>query len=78
MKSADEIRQWLIEDIASRSGLPKSEIMASADLSEYALDSSESVELALALEQWLGIEVDMALLWECQSIDDIIVTLTSR
>lgn len=76
MKSADEIREWLIGDIASRSGLPKDNILPSANLSEYALDSSESVELALELEEWLAIEVDMSLLWECESIDQIVATLT--
>ncbi|MGA0602805.1 phosphopantetheine-binding protein [Caulobacter sp. KR2-114] len=70
-RSEEDIRAWLIQDVARRAQVPAESVKSGEDLSSYALDSSEFVELALELELWLEAEYDMALLWDEHTIDGI-------
>lgn len=77
MKNQHEIREWLQGELAMRLAVPVASIDPDENLDSYSLDSSEAVELTLALEGWLEIELDPALLWERQTVNEIVRAVTS-
>ncbi len=69
--SEADLRAWLIDRVATAVGLNQADVDPGRDLVEYAIDSSEAVELTMALEAWAGVELDLALLWEHHTIDAV-------
>ncbi|WP_081893508.1 acyl carrier protein [Actinoalloteichus caeruleus] len=59
----DTIREWLVTQVAARTGVPTSEVDVDQFLDEFQLDSTEALVLAGELENWLGVEVSPTALW---------------
>ncbi|WP_016700041.1 acyl carrier protein [Actinoalloteichus spitiensis] len=61
--SAEEIREWLVTNVAARTGVAAAEVDVDQFLDEFQLDSTEALVLAGELENWLGVEVSPTALW---------------
>jgi acyl carrier protein len=53
-RTAEEIRQWLIERVSTLTGVPKNEVDPTAPLTRYGLDSVALISLTADFEKWLG------------------------
>jgi myxalamid-type polyketide synthase MxaE and MxaD len=52
--TADEAERWLIQRIATRTGLTPVQVHVTTSFLEFGLGSLDAVEIAAELEQWLG------------------------
>ena len=66
--TADEITEWSRDHIAQTLSRPRERIDPDAKLSRQGLDSATSVELMIALEEWLDIELTPELAMEHQTL----------
>jgi len=64
----DSIVEWLRGEIAGHLSIEVSQLDPDSDLALYSLDSSDAVETAIALGQWLKLDIDPSLMWEHQTI----------
>ncbi|MEY9926808.1 acyl carrier protein [Catenulispora sp. GP43] len=62
--TADEIRVWLTERIAFYVDTPVERIDPEAKLAELGLDSIYVLTMCGDIEDWLGIVVDTAMVWD--------------
>lgn len=62
---------WCSDYIAKTLGFPVSQIQPSDALDAFGLDSAITTALALDLENWLGVEVPLAILFEQRTLADI-------
>lgn len=62
-KTAQEAQEWLVDKIAHRLGVAKSEVSPEQYFDEFDLDSTEALILAGELEGWLGFEIGTTALW---------------
>lgn len=53
-RTEDEIRQWIVEKLASRLGVPTERIILDESLVAHGVDSMQFVVLVGELEDWLG------------------------
>lgn len=68
----------LQEQIARAVGLPTSQVLPERPLTGYGLDSLQSIELAAAVEQTLGIPVPMTLLLQETTLTDLAAQLLTH
>lgn len=61
--TAREAQDWLIEKIARRMGVASGEISPEVYFDELHLDSTEALNLAGEMENWLGFELSTTTLW---------------
>ena len=66
-RTEDEIRDWLVGQLSSR--LAVDSIDVRRPFSEYGLDSTEAVSLALTMETWLGRPVPPTLVWDYPTVE---------
>jgi acyl carrier protein len=66
--TADEITDWSRDHIAQTLSRPRERIDPDAKLSRHGLDSATSVQLMIALEEWLDIELAPELAMEHQTL----------
>ena len=62
-----EIRDWLVAQLSSRLAIDSIDI--GRPFSEYGLDSTEAVALALTMETWLGLPVPPTLVWDYPTVE---------
>jgi acyl carrier protein len=67
--SAIELRDWLIDEVATLLGRPAESIDHAAPFGDDGLDSVSGLTLAAAIEDHLGVEVDPTIVWDHPSID---------
>lgn len=73
---ADEIGRWILVLIAVMIGDPVESLDASAPLSDYDFDSIDAVNMALDLEEKIGLQVHPELFLDgALSVDDIAARL---
>ena len=70
-KDAGEIRAWLIDALARLLDVSASELDPACSFFDYGLDSSAAIGVTDLLGQWLGREVDPALLYDYPTIDEL-------
>lgn len=75
---AHEVEEWLSEKVASRLGVPASEINREQFFDEFGLDSTEALVLAGELEAWIGMEMPTTALWYHPTIRDLAAFITSE
>jgi len=75
--SAEEIRAWLIHEVASRLHIPETEIDTTASLLEYGLDSLQATGISGRLERLLKRRLSPAMLWDHPTIDELTNYLTT-
>ncbi|MEN9867281.1 MAG: hypothetical protein RL748_2871, partial [Pseudomonadota bacterium] len=64
----DEIEQWMLGWLSRQRRVGAEEMDASTTFVDVGLDSVSAVELAFALQDWLGFEVDSTVVWQYPSI----------
>ncbi|MDJ0731820.1 MAG: AMP-binding protein [Crocosphaera sp.] len=69
--TAKEIQQWMMNWLTQNLTLAPQTINPKKPLADYGLDSVNAVELAQALGQWLGEEIDPTLAWNFPSIEAV-------
>jgi acyl carrier protein len=67
-KSAEVIRAWLVRALSRQVNLPEEALDEYAPFSRHGLDSFGAVQLATALEQWLGRRFSPTLLYDFPTI----------
>ncbi len=67
-----EIEQWIVSWIAERMEMPAGSIDPRQHFAFYGLDSVTGVQMAMDLEEWLGITIDPTLIWEYPAIEDVV------
>lgn len=68
-RGADEIRDWLLDQLSALLELPRNDIDPGAALFTYGLDSYKVMTLVAAAEEWLGRAIDPVVFYEYPSID---------
>ena len=68
-RSVDDIRSWLIAELADRVGVAQQEIDTREAFASYGIPSKEAVALSGELEEWLGRPVSPTVAWEYPTIE---------
>ena len=74
---AGELRSWVMSWLSRHLRIPISKIESGRSFADYGLDSVASVELAKALSDALGRELDETLLWNFATIESLVEYLVS-
>jgi len=67
----EEIQQWLIINLAKRTGFEENTIEINQPFVRYGLDSIESVTLAADLGDWAGYQLSSTILWDYPTIESL-------
>jgi 1-acyl-sn-glycerol-3-phosphate acyltransferase len=70
-KSAEEIRAWILSQVAAELGIDAAEIDVHEALTRYGLDSMTAVVLTGELEHWLGCKIEPDLLGQFVTIESL-------
>jgi len=62
------VEEWLVSRVAAALGVPAAQIDAHEVLTRYGLGSIEAMAVVGDLEEWLGLSIDPALLWDHPTI----------
>lgn len=73
-----EIREWLIRNVAERMAIEPSEIDVRAKFATYGLDSRAALEITGELENWSGFPLDATLVWDYPCIEAVVEHLVER
>ncbi|MFM0069208.1 acyl carrier protein [Paraburkholderia aspalathi] len=71
-KDQQEIRQWLVGQIADSLHVSRDVVPTDAPVVDLGLSSVEAVSLTANIEEFLGIETDPAMVWEHPTIDQMV------
>lgn len=77
-KSAEEIRAWILSQVAAELGIDAAEIDVHEALTRYGLDSMTAVVLTGELEHWLGRKIEPDLLGQLVTIESLAQYLTAE
>ncbi len=69
--SRDDITEWLIDRVASHSGLPRADVSAELPLANYGLDSVQAVSLSVDIEDEFGLTLPPTLTWDYPTIEKL-------
>jgi acyl carrier protein len=69
--SIQDVREWLLVNVAAVLEIDPSEIDSNRNLDEYGLDSMQSVCLSGDLERWLKVEISATAIWDYLDIDSL-------
>ncbi len=76
--SEDNIRGWCVDYVARVLHTPADEIDPNAELDRFGLDSAVTTAMIIDLEDWLGIEIPPALLFEQSTLAGIASAVSKR
>ena len=77
-QTAAAIEEWLVEQIARRTGISLSEIDVQRPFVDYGLDSVQAVGLAGDLEVWLNRSLSPTLVWDYPTIEALAAYLAGE
>jgi acyl carrier protein len=72
------IRDWLVEKFAQQLGVEPAEIDVNRYFNEFELNSARALILTSELEDWLGMEVEVAVLWYYPTIAELSLYLAEE
>jgi acyl carrier protein len=72
----DELRAWLVTELARRVSIPESEVDTAKPFDAYGLDSRGAVQVSGALEQVVERRLSPGILFDHGTIDDLTAHLT--
>ncbi len=78
LPKSDEIRNWLVSYLANLLEIRIDKISTTTNFDRYGLDSVAAVTLSGDLAEWLGCELDPALLYYYPTIESIVQFLTKE
>ena len=67
----EQIRGWLISNIASVVNMEPSHIDVRQTFDNYGLDSLQAVSLSGDLETWLGREISPTVVWDYPTVEQL-------
>lgn len=70
-----DIESFVRDQIAERTGVPASAISGSTVLVEIGLQSIDAVLISGEVEDRFGIEVEPSLMFECETLDQVVSAL---
>ena len=71
LRTSEEIRTWLLSRIAERSSFSPEAVDIHQPFSEFGLDSLETLNLMMELEEWLGRELEATIAWDYPTVEGI-------
>jgi acyl carrier protein len=77
-RSEAEIRDWCTDHLATLLDISAGRIDPDAKLARLGMDSARTVSFMLALEDWLGMEIDPELAFEYPTISELAKYLSAR
>lgn len=69
MQSQDEIREWLVDQVAEIIAVNRDQIDTSAPFNSYGMSSKDAISLSGDLEDWLDRRLSPTLVYEYPNID---------
>lgn len=67
--SAEAIENWLVAQLAARTGVHSQQISIREPFSHYGLSSVDATSLSGELQTWLGKSLSPTLIWDCPTIE---------
>lgn len=67
----EAVQEWLVEKVAFKLEIPRSEVDVDQYFDDFALDSTEALVLSGELENWLGFELETTALWYHPTIAEL-------
>jgi len=64
-----QIRDRLVKEVADAAGIPVDRVDVREPFASYSIASIEAVQLVGVLETWLGLTLDVTLLWDHATIE---------
>ncbi|MBW4635669.1 MAG: thioester reductase domain-containing protein [Iphinoe sp. HA4291-MV1] len=77
-QTAETIQAWLVEKISQQIKLNLQDIDVHEPLTNYALDSVQTVNISGELENWLGRKLSPSLLWDYHTIEQLVQHLVGE
>ena len=69
--SYQEVSTWLIDQVASHSGLPHSDISPEQPIANFGFDSVQAVSLSTDIEDKFGLLTEPTLVWDYPTIEKL-------
>ena len=70
-RTAESIQSWLISYLVNLLEIDSNQVKVNIPLERYGLDSAAAVGLAGDLEEWIGFELDITLLYDYPTIEEL-------
>lgn len=71
MKTNQDITEWMVTYLSDLLNLERHQIDVGLTFDNYGLDSLNAAEMVTALGDWLEIELEMAVVYDYPSIDEL-------
>jgi acyl carrier protein len=71
LRTSEDIKVWLLSRIAELCSVSPEAVDIHRPFSEFGLDSLETVNLMMELEDWLGRELEETIAWDYPTVDAI-------
>jgi acyl carrier protein len=78
MATEAEIRSWCIAYLREIFGRTAGDVRVDMKFSRFGMDSAMAVEFALALEEWLQIEIPAEVVYEYPTVSELAGYLAER
>lgn len=66
-----QIEAFLVERIAAMAQLPADRVARTEPIASFGVDSAHALELIVAIEEWLGLELPDDLAWRHPTVETI-------
>lgn len=76
--SEQQVREWCVDYVARVLHLPAAQVDPNAELDRFGLDSAVTTAMIIDMEDWLGIEIPPALLFEQTTLVGIASAVSKR
>jgi len=78
MKTKEELITWFKGQVSIESGLDIEKIDVKESVENFGLDSLSTVSIANDLEEFVGMEVEPTILWEFETIEEIVLWIIEQ
>jgi acyl carrier protein len=78
MATEAQIRVWCVEYLRDTFKLPPDQVDMNAKFARFGMDSAMAVDFALALEEWLQIEILADAVYEYPTVNELAHYLAGR
>ena len=77
-KTQEEVQGWIIQWLEDNAGVLRESIELDKPFADYRLDSLTAVEFSGDVEEWLGIQLTITVLWNHPTIEKMTQYLVLR
>ena len=77
-KTQEEVQGWIIQWLEDNAGVLRESIELDKPFADYRLDSLTAVEFSGDVEEWLGIQLTITVLWNHPTIEKMTQYLVFR